>query len=49
MCFLSFSDIDDAMVIFQLYEKIKVPVEWERVNQPPYSRLGSNMKKVATC
>ena len=49
VCFFSFSDIDDAMVIFQLYEKIKVPVEWERVNQPPYSRLGSNMKKVATC
>ena len=45
----SFRDIDDAMVIFQLYEKIKVPVDWERVNKPPYSRLGGNMKKVATC
>ena len=44
----SFRDIDDAMVIFQLYEKIKVPVDWERVNKPPYSRLGGNMKKVAT-
>uniref|UniRef100_A0A8C5FUP4 Lymphocyte cytosolic protein 1 (L-plastin) n=1 Tax=Gadus morhua TaxID=8049 RepID=A0A8C5FUP4_GADMO len=42
-------DIDDAMVIFQLYEKIKVPVDWERVNKPPYSRLGGNMKKLENC
>lgn len=41
-------DIDDAIVIFQLYEKIKVPVDWDRVNKPPYPKLGSNMKKVRT-
>lgn len=41
-----YRDIDDALVIFQLYEKIKVPVDWDRVNKPPYSKLGSNMKKV---
>lgn len=40
-------DIDDALVIFQLYEKIKVPVEWDKVNKPPYPKLGSNMKKVS--
>lgn len=34
------------MVIFQLYEKIKVPVDWNRVNKPPYPKLGGNMKKV---
>lgn len=44
--FLCFRDIDDALVIFQLYEKIKVPVKWDRVNKPPYPKLGSNMKKV---
>uniref|UniRef100_A0A7N8XIF6 Lymphocyte cytosolic protein 1 (L-plastin) n=1 Tax=Mastacembelus armatus TaxID=205130 RepID=A0A7N8XIF6_9TELE len=42
-------DIDDALVIFQLYEKIKVPVDWDRVNKPPYSKLGSNMKKLENC
>lgn len=41
-----YRDIDDALVIFQLYEKIKVPVNWDRVNKPPYTKLGSNMKKV---
>ena len=41
-----YRDIDDALVIFQLYEKINVPVDWDRVNKPPYSKLGSNMKKV---
>uniref|UniRef100_A0A671TRE4 Lymphocyte cytosolic protein 1 (L-plastin) n=1 Tax=Sparus aurata TaxID=8175 RepID=A0A671TRE4_SPAAU len=41
-----YADIDDALVIFQLYEKIKVPVNWDRVNKPPYPKLGSNMKKV---
>lgn len=45
VCFL-FSDLSDALVIFQLYEKIKVPVDWNRVNKPPYPKLGGNMKKV---
>ena len=44
--FVVFSDLSDAMVIFQLYEKIKVPVDWNRVNKPPYPKLGGNMKKV---
>ncbi|XP_076119062.1 plastin-2 [Alosa pseudoharengus] len=42
-------DMADALVIFQLYEKIKVPVDWDRVNKPPYSKLGSNMKKLENC
>ncbi|KAM4609029.1 plastin-2 [Polymixia lowei] len=42
-------DIADALVIFQLYEKIKVPVDWDKVNKPPYSKLGSNMKKLENC
>ncbi|XP_031436516.1 plastin-2 isoform X1 [Clupea harengus] len=42
-------DLADALVIFQLYEKIKVPVEWDRVNKPPYPKLGSNMKKLENC
>lgn len=44
---LCFSDLDDALVILQLYEKIKVPVDWSRVNKPPYPKLGANMKKVS--
>ena len=42
------SDLMDALVILQLYEKIKVPVDWDhRVNRPPYPKLGAIMKKVA--
>lgn len=44
-----YSDLSDAMVIFQLYEKIKVPVDWNRVNKPPYPKLGGNMKKLENC
>lgn len=42
------SDLQDAMVILQLYEKIKVPVDWEhRVNQPPFKGVGGgHLKKV---
>lgn len=43
---LSSSDLQDALVILQLYEKIKVPVDWNKVNRPPYPKLGANMKKV---
>lgn len=40
-------DLQDAFVIFQLYEKIKVVVDWKKkVNKPPYPSIGSNMKKV---
>ncbi|XP_048834900.1 plastin-2 [Brienomyrus brachyistius] len=42
-------DLDDALVIFQLYEKIKVPVDWSRVNKPPYPKLGGKMKKLENC
>ncbi|XP_051869327.1 plastin-2-like [Pristis pectinata] len=44
-----YSDLDDALVILQLYEKIKVPVDWSRVNKPPYPKLGANMKKLENC
>ncbi|XP_032773863.1 plastin-2 [Rattus rattus] len=44
-----YSDLSDALVIFQLYEKIKVPVDWNRVNRPPYPKLGGNMKKLENC
>uniref|UniRef100_A0A8C9L218 Lymphocyte cytosolic protein 1 n=1 Tax=Pavo cristatus TaxID=9049 RepID=A0A8C9L218_PAVCR len=43
------NDLSDALVIFQLYEKIKVPVDWNRVNKPPYPKLGGNMKKLENC
>ncbi|XP_006639269.2 plastin-2 [Lepisosteus oculatus] len=44
-----YGDLADALVIFQLYEKIKVPVDWRRVNNPPYPKLGGNMKKLENC
>uniref|UniRef100_A0A668A0L5 Plastin 1 (I isoform) n=1 Tax=Myripristis murdjan TaxID=586833 RepID=A0A668A0L5_9TELE len=44
-----YSDLCDALVILQLYEKVKVPVNWKKVNRPPYPVLGSNMKKLENC
>ncbi|XP_030430359.1 plastin-1 [Gopherus evgoodei] len=44
-----YSDLADALVIFQLYEMIRVPVEWNHVNKPPYPALGGNMKKIENC
>ncbi|XP_061090284.1 plastin-3 isoform X2 [Conger conger] len=45
-----YGDLQDALVILQLYEKIKVPVDWNnKVNRPPYSKLGANMKKLENC
>lgn len=41
-----FSDLSDALIIFQLYDMTRVPVDWSHINKPPYSLLGGNMKKV---
>uniref|UniRef100_A0A8K9UXA4 Plastin-3 n=1 Tax=Oncorhynchus mykiss TaxID=8022 RepID=A0A8K9UXA4_ONCMY len=45
-----YGDLLDALVILQLYERIKVPVDWDhKVNRPPYPKLGANMKKLENC
>ncbi|XP_056599644.1 plastin-1 [Triplophysa dalaica] len=44
-----YSDLHDALIILQLYERIQVPVNWARVNKQPYPILGSNMKKLENC
>ncbi|KAM9355816.1 plastin-1 [Pholidichthys leucotaenia] len=44
-----YHDLCDGLVILQLYEKVKVPVMWKKVNQPPYPSLGGNMKKLENC
>ncbi|KAJ7395554.1 hypothetical protein BTVI_154221 [Pitangus sulphuratus] len=44
-----YSDLSDALIIFQLYDLTRVPVEWNHVNKPPYSLLGGNMKKIENC
>ncbi|XP_029472923.1 plastin-1 isoform X5 [Rhinatrema bivittatum] len=44
-----YSDLTDGLVIFQLYEMIRVPFEWNLVNKPPYHALGGNMKKIENC
>lgn len=45
-----YSDIQSGVVIFQLYEKTKVEVNWDRVNRGPFKQLiGGYMKKVENC
>ncbi|XP_017297304.1 plastin-1 [Kryptolebias marmoratus] len=44
-----YRDLCDGMVILQLLEKVKVPVTWKKVNNPPFSFLGGNMKKLENC
>ncbi|KAM8834452.1 plastin-3-like [Synchiropus picturatus] len=45
-----YGDLNDALIILQLYGKIKVDVEWDKkVNMPPYPKLGSKMKKLENC
>ncbi|XP_056295985.1 plastin-3-like isoform X1 [Pseudoliparis swirei] len=46
-----FCDLQDAMVILQLFEKVKVSVDWEcRVNLPPFKGVGAgHLKKRENC
>ncbi|KAM8737823.1 plastin-1 isoform 1-T2 [Acanthopagrus schlegelii] len=44
-----YSDLCDGLVILQLFEKINIPVNWRKVNNPPYPFLGGNMKKLENC
>ncbi|OWK62268.1 Plastin-1 [Lonchura striata] len=44
-----YSDLSDALIIFQLYDMTRVPVDWSHINKPPYSLLGGNMKKIENC
>ncbi|XP_065530992.1 plastin-1 [Lathamus discolor] len=44
-----YSDLSDALIIFQLYDLTRVLVDWNRVNKPPYPLLGGNMKKIENC
>uniref|UniRef100_A0A673CMN4 Plastin-3 n=1 Tax=Sphaeramia orbicularis TaxID=375764 RepID=A0A673CMN4_9TELE len=44
-----YGDLHDALVILQLYEKIKVPVNWERVNRPPFKGAAAHLKKIENC
>ncbi|XP_075014397.1 plastin-1 [Calonectris borealis] len=44
-----YSDLSDALIIFQLYDMTCVPVDWNHINKPPYPLLGGNMKKIENC
>nr|XP_020451141.1 plastin-2-like [Monopterus albus] len=46
-----YSDLQDAIVILQLYDKIKVPVDWDnKVNLPPFKGVGGgHLKKIENC
>ncbi|XP_062386467.1 plastin-1 [Sardina pilchardus] len=44
-----YSDLVDGWVILQLYQHTQIPVNWDKVNKPPYPSLGANMKKLENC
>jgi len=46
-----YEDLRDGMVLLQLFDKIQPGiVDWnKRVNHPPYSKMGGNMKMVENC
>ncbi|XP_047467802.1 plastin-1-like [Mugil cephalus] len=44
-----YRDLCDGLVILQLYERVKVRVDWKKVTRPPYPLLGANMKKLENC
>ncbi|KAL4635860.1 plastin-1-like [Arapaima gigas] len=44
-----YRDLVDALVIFQLYDQIQIPVDYKKVNKPPYPALGGNMRKLENC
>ncbi|KAM6912384.1 plastin-1-like [Xenentodon cancila] len=44
-----YRDLCDGLVLLQLLEEVKVPVNWKRVNNPPYPFLGGNMRKLENC
>ncbi|KAM4723345.1 plastin-1 isoform 1-T1 [Anableps anableps] len=44
-----YRDLCDGLVILQLLEKVRVVVNWKKVNNPPYPQLGGNMKKLENC
>lgn len=45
-----YQDLKDGLVLIQLFDKIKPGlVDWNRVNQPPYKKIGGNMKKLENC
>ncbi|KAM4771997.1 plastin-1 [Rhinophrynus dorsalis] len=44
-----YSDMTDGLVIFQLYDRTRLPVDWGCVNKPPFSALGGHMKKIENC
>ena len=40
----------DGLVLLQLEDIVKPGVvDWNRVNKPPYSRIGAMMKKIENC
>lgn len=42
-----YQDLKDGLVLIQLFDKIEPGcVDWKRVNQPPYKKIGGNMKKL---
>lgn len=42
-----YQDLKDGLVLIQLFDKIEPGcVNWKKVNQPPYKKIGGNMKKL---
>lgn len=42
-----YTDLSDGMVLLQLFDKVQPGiVDWKKVNQPPFKKMGANMKKI---
>lgn len=45
-----YQDLRDGLVLIQLFDKIQPGiVDWNKVNRPPWKKLGGNMKKLENC
>lgn len=45
-----YQDLNDGLVLLQLFDKVKPGiVNWDKVNQRPFKKMGGNMKKLENC
>jgi hypothetical protein len=45
-----YQDLSDGTVLLQLFDKVfPGSVDWSKVNQPPFKKMGAQMKKLENC
>ncbi|EDO32484.1 predicted protein [Nematostella vectensis] len=43
-------DLDDGMILFQLFDQVQPGiVNYDKVNKPPFKKMGAKMKKLENC